>query len=109
MVAGDPSLRGKKGTFRGICHRCNGNGDGFTPCDSKDTSELPVKVCPRGIRGSVIFPTCWDGKNLDSPNHRDHLAYSPGSAVLANSACPASHPVRVPQVSRRSRRPALSL
>ena len=21
------------------------------------------------------FPDCWDGKHLDSPNHKDHLAY----------------------------------
>jgi len=41
----------------------------------------------------VIFPQCWDGVNLDSPDHISHMA-SP-----SNGACPASHPVPVPVVS----------
>ena len=98
MVAGDPQLRSKVGTFRGICHRCNGNGAGGAPCDSRDTSELPTKVCPGGIRASIIFPSCWDGKTVDTPDHRSHVAYSPSKNVLANDACPSSHPVRIPQL-----------
>ncbi|KAK0722610.1 hypothetical protein B0T26DRAFT_739810 [Lasiosphaeria miniovina] len=97
MLAGNPNLRSKTGTFPGICHRCIGNGEGGAPCDSKDTSEFPAKVCPGGIRATVIFPTCWDGKNLDSPDHQSHMAYS-GRSALAGDSCPASHPVRVPQV-----------
>lgn len=66
MIAGDPML--KKNTNKAsICHRCLGNGEGFAPCDSKDSAELPAKFCPKGIRATVIFPSCWDGKNLDSP------------------------------------------
>lgn len=91
-------VRDKQGVARGICHRCNGNGAGFAPCDNKDTLELPAKVCPQGIRASIVFPSCWDGKNLDSPDHRSHMAYSPGGAVLANANCPTTHPVRVPQL-----------
>ncbi|KAK4210501.1 hypothetical protein QBC37DRAFT_292391 [Rhypophila decipiens] len=98
MIAGDPTLRAKQGTYPGICHRCQGNGDGFAPCDSRDTSEFPLKMCPGGIRATVIFPSCWDGINLDSPDHRSHMAYAAGGAALAGGACPASHPVRVPQV-----------
>lgn len=74
MIAGDPLL--KKNTNKAsICHRCLGNGEGFAPCDSKDTAELPLKYCPKGIRATVIFPSCWDGKNLDSP-------------VSSNQICP---------------------
>jgi uncharacterized protein DUF1996 len=91
-------LRSKTGTTRGICHRCNGNGAGGAPCDSRDSSELPTKMCPGGIRASVIFPSCWDGKNLDSPDHRSHVAYSPSRNVLANDACPSTHPIRIPQI-----------
>ena len=39
------------------------------------------------------FPQCWDGVNLDSPDHRSHMA-SP-----SNGACPASHPVAIPAIS----------
>lgn len=98
MIAGDPTIRTKAATFPGICHRCQGNGDGFAPCDSRDTSELPLKMCPGGIRATVIFPSCWDGKNLDSPDHRSHMAYTPTGRALAGDECPVSHPVRVPQV-----------
>ncbi|KAH8679097.1 hypothetical protein BGZ60DRAFT_468395 [Tricladium varicosporioides] len=98
MLAGDPTLRSKTGTSPGICHRCMGNGEGGAPCDSKDSSAFPAKICPNGIRATVIFPSCWDGKNLDSPDHKSHVAYAPGGAVLAGDKCPTSHPVRIPQV-----------
>ena len=39
------------------------------------------------------FPDCWDGKHLDSPNHKDHVAYG------ADQGCPADHPVRIPALT----------
>jgi hypothetical protein len=101
MLAGNPALRTPKDAQSGICHRCNGNGDGFAPCDSKDTSFFPLKMCPGGIRATVIFPSCWDGKNLDSADHTSHMAYSTTysrGTGLAGDTCPTTHPVRVPQV-----------
>ena len=96
MIAGDPMM--KKNTNKpSICHRCLGNGEGFAPCDSKDTAELPLKYCPKGIRATVIFPSCWDGKNLDSPDHKSHVAYSNGGG-LGTPKCPSTHPVAIPQV-----------
>lgn len=44
MIAGDPTS--KKSNRISICHRCLGNGEGFAPCDAKDTAELPNKVRP---------------------------------------------------------------
>ena len=41
----------------------------------------------------VIFPQCWDGVNLDSPNHKDHMAFS------SIAGCPATHPIAIPQVT----------
>ena len=54
---------------------------------------LPTS-CPRGTNlvTRVIFPGCWDGLNLDSPDHRSHMAYS------SAGACPSTHPVAVPQI-----------
>ena len=40
----------------------------------------------------VDFPQCWDGVNLDSPDHKSHMAY-------ANNGCPSTHPVALPEVS----------
>jgi len=99
MIAGDPNLRTGTKTNPNVCHRCNGNGEGFAPCDSKDTWAFPPKPCPGGIRSTVIFPSCWDGKNLDSPDHKSHLAYSGGgTGGLGYGNCPTTHPIRVPQV-----------
>jgi hypothetical protein len=96
MLAGDPSNK-KNNNKASICHRCLGNGEGFAPCDSKDTGELPAKYCPQGIRATIIFPSCWDGVNLDSPDHRSHVAYS-NAGGLGTPNCPKTHPVAIPQV-----------
>jgi len=43
---------------------------------------------------------CWDGKNLDSPDHQSHMFNTVNSDGFNNAgACPATHPVRVPQVT----------
>jgi hypothetical protein len=95
MIAGNPMA--KTPSKASICHRCLGNGEGFAPCDSKDTAELPNKFCPSGIRATIIFPSCWDGKNLDSTDHKSHVTYSNGGG-LGTPNCPSSHPVAIPQI-----------
>ncbi|KAF2473423.1 uncharacterized protein BDR25DRAFT_218985 [Lindgomyces ingoldianus] len=100
MLAGNPTLRGTGTT--GICHRCLSKSDRMmggsgSPCSTGDTAAFPSKPCPGGIRATIIFPSCWDGKNVDSPDHKSHVAYAPGSA-LAGDKCPSTHPVRIPQV-----------
>jgi hypothetical protein len=42
---------------------------------------------------TVLFPSCWDGLNLDSADHQSHLSYS-----QSGTSCPGSHPVPVPQL-----------
>jgi len=46
----------------------------------------------RALRLLVTFPDCWDGVNLDSPDHHAHVAYSSGGL------CPEGYPVPVPQL-----------
>jgi hypothetical protein len=56
-----------------------------------------IATCPAGAKiGAVVnAPSCWDGKNLDSPNHRDHVAYKEyGSWGYAK--CPSTHPFVIP-------------
>ncbi|KAF1835703.1 hypothetical protein BDW02DRAFT_587926 [Decorospora gaudefroyi] len=103
MLVGDPGLRGEQGMQRQICHRCFTTMEqepfGGAPCvGPMDTFELPSKMCGGGIRTTITFPTCWDGKNLDSPNHKDHVAYPVSSTFERGGRCPASHPVPVPQL-----------
>lgn len=48
--------------------------------------------CLNGVRFELMFPSCWNGKDLDSPNHRDHMAYPD---LVDDGNCPPSHPVRM--------------
>jgi hypothetical protein len=45
----------------------------------------------------IEAPACWDGKNLDSPNHRDHVGY-PGYGTWGTGQlkCPTTHPYVIP-------------
>ena len=56
-----------------------------------------VPTCPEGrgsfLRLHVTFPSCWDGKQLDSPDHKSHMAYA------MRRECPASHPIAVPAIT----------
>jgi hypothetical protein len=55
---------------------------------------------PSGCAGAqrldlqVAFPQCWDGVNLDSPDHRSHMAWP-----LKRGGCPGNHPVVLPQLT----------
>lgn len=62
-----------------------------------------VPTCPdadrRGLALHVQFPDCWDGINLDSPDHQSHMAYS------IRGRCPADHPVALPAIQLNLRYP----
>ncbi len=45
----------------------------------------------------LIAPDCWDGQNLDSANHRSHLAYASDNGD-GKRTCPSSHPVMIPRM-----------
>ncbi|KAM5543649.1 hypothetical protein V8D89_002900 [Ganoderma adspersum] len=49
--------------------------------------------CPDGMRAQVFFPSCWDGVNLDSPDHKSHLSYPIQN--FNSGDCPNSHPVHL--------------
>jgi hypothetical protein len=44
-----------------------------------------------GLRLQIVMPSCWDGKNLDSADHKSHMAYPSGND---NGKCPSTHPKR---------------
>jgi hypothetical protein len=65
-------------------------------CRGHSFSSRDFVNCPAGskLETYLDFPTCWDGRNLDSADHRSHMAFSPGIGW----GCPSSHPVAVPRV-----------
>lgn len=50
------------------------------------TQSIPVG-CKTQVFVHLTFQNCWDGVNLDSPDHRSHMTYSGGGS------CPSTHPV----------------
>ncbi|MCA2216503.1 DUF1996 domain-containing protein [Jidongwangia harbinensis] len=58
-------------------------------------------TCPAGtmLESYLDFPQCWNGRDLDSADHKSHMAYP------VNNACPASHPVVVPKLRQVMRYP----
>ncbi|RYO17372.1 hypothetical protein AA0121_g5910 [Alternaria tenuissima] len=64
-----------------------------------ESPDFPPKACKGGIMTVHHFPSCWDGKNVDSPNHQDHMYNTAKEAFSPAGACPSSHPVRMPQVA----------
>ena len=71
----------------------NASEEGWECGDSYGNKDFPAH-CPSGTQLNVRFqaPSCWDGKHLDSPNHKSHMAYP------VSDRCPMSHPVAVPMV-----------
>ncbi|KIH93325.1 hypothetical protein SPBR_04306 [Sporothrix brasiliensis 5110] len=104
MLVGDAGARTAEPAHK-VCHRCmpvSGDNRNLN-CAAPDAQTLPTTFCAGGIRSVITFPTCWDGKNIDSADHKAHVAYpSSGTSgpndVGSNGVCPASHPVRIPQV-----------
>jgi hypothetical protein len=96
MIAGDAKKkvatpRGAQGQFYcafygpgdldGVSRSSNGN---WPVCDPKSYATLHYML---------QFPDCWDGKHLDSPDHKEHVAYG------TDQGCPADHPVRIPSLT----------
>lgn len=61
-------------------------------------SALAAAGCPVGnqVETMISAPTCWDGKNVDSANHRDHVAY-PSYGSWGYLRCDAAHPYQMPR------------
>ncbi|KAI0856448.1 hypothetical protein F4860DRAFT_493128 [Xylaria cubensis] len=94
MIVGDPNNRQSSNVPRQLTYTCLKSPmtrDGETP-------DFPKQPCPYGIMVNVRFPTCWDGKTLDPPDHASHVTYPSSGTFESNGPCPASHPVKIPQL-----------
>lgn len=52
-----------------------------------------IDTCYSGLRLEVQFPSCWNGKDLDSPNHMDHVKFP---NLVKTGVCPKGYDVRLP-------------
>jgi hypothetical protein len=85
MISGDPSNSIPAGTFNYGCV-------GPTASWWADHS-IPACAPGEDMIMSVDFPNCWDGVNLDSPDHSSHMTRP------VNGSCPATHPVPLPEIA----------
>ncbi|MEU7554964.1 DUF1996 domain-containing protein [Streptomyces sp. NPDC044571] len=57
-----------------------GNANASWSCTGFENRQLKDKypVCPKGsdVVRTFTFQSCWDGKNIDSANHRTHVAFA---------------------------------
>ena len=87
MIAGDSSSTQPGQPYSHFA--CIKGGDG------QWHSEIPPCAGGGDLVVNVRFPQCWDGINLDSPDHQSHMAYG-----IAPKGCPKSHPIALPEVTQ---------
>jgi hypothetical protein len=94
MVAGDAAARTAQPTD--VAHY---NCLRFPQGGQVTRSSAAIPSCPPGayLSARIEFPSCWDGVNLDSADHRSHMAYP------SRQRCPVTHPVGLPALSVRLR------
>jgi hypothetical protein len=67
----------------------------WTCAGLSDRRTTKYPICPQGtaLQRILDFPSCWDGHNTDSPNHRAHLVFpdSGGTCPLDTQAVPQLH------------------
>lgn len=85
MIAGDQRAR-RPQPFGVVGWACGGLG--VTP----RSATVPTCGEDESLALRVTFPNCWNGKELDSVDHKRHVAYSVGGR------CPAAHPVALPTI-----------
>lgn len=71
-----------------------------TPEGSLYRHSLPDKAyldanCKNGVRFELMFPSCWNGKDVTSKNKKDHVAFP--SQVMTGD-CPTGFPTRLPSL-----------
>ncbi|KAH6625396.1 hypothetical protein C7974DRAFT_312264 [Boeremia exigua] len=90
MLAGDTSARsfGNNSAAKAVSYSCLG-GPGLP-----ETNNMPNFNCPGGLRAQIFFPACWNGRDLDTPDHKSHMAYPVGSEYNTG-ACPPDFPVHM--------------
>jgi hypothetical protein len=90
MIAGDKLATSKQEYVEWYCRDANTPPSGSIPTNCRVGD---------AVRLAIQFPQCWDGQNLDSPDHKSHMAYP----IIRNppqlTTCPSTHPVMIPVIT----------
>jgi Domain of unknown function (DUF1996) len=84
MIAGNAAARSPqpKSIVAWSCGAAVGDGPRF--------SRVPACAADQWLHLEVTFPSCWNGRTLDSADHKRHMRY------LSRGRCAASHPIALP-------------
>jgi hypothetical protein len=87
-------------TVQGASWYCTGG----TGTHFSDLDAVFASGCKEGdmIVANTMAPNCWDGKHLDTPDHRSHMAYGDYSRGDGYYHCPSSHPYLIPQEENKA-------
>ena len=100
LISGDATNTDpKKAKGRFICYGPKGENPGWKQTIAAAYADGTC-VAGADFVAEIDFPICWDGVNLDSPDHQAHVV----GAVQAQKPpftwrCPATHPVVLPTIS----------
>ena len=83
MIAGNPKLAASNPEWSSWS--CQ-------PSAAYGKTTLPTCDPNQYVLAEIRFPSCWNGRDLDSADHRSHVAYPVGGR------CPASYPVELPEL-----------
>lgn len=87
MLAGNPFNRSfsNNSPSKAISFACLGT-------NTAETNYMPNYPCPGGLRAQVFFPACWNGRELDTADHKSHMSY-PLGREYNTGRCPPEFPV----------------
>lgn len=83
---------------KAIGFNCLNYTEGFATEGSREYHYIRNKTftdanCPDGLRAELLFPSCWNGEDLTSANHKSHVQFP---QLVQTGACPPGFPVRLP-------------
>ncbi len=93
MVSGNAAATAPQESWA-VGWTCSTGGGGVPTGTIRDSASIPRCDLGQLLVLRVMFQQCWDGVNLDSPDHKSHMAHP-----NFQGQCPASHPVLLPQIT----------
>jgi hypothetical protein len=106
-MTGGPTGEGTR-EYWSMSYGCWGSADGKVAVPQAaqarfhTIADIVKAGCPVGARLHVGLdaPTCWNGRDLDTADHRSHMVYAPdGTDKGMGYVCPADHPYLMPTIS----------
>ncbi|WP_420450784.1 DUF1996 domain-containing protein [Ilumatobacter sp.] len=73
--------------------------DWYCELDQEKSDTIPDCGPDEHVGVVLPFPTCWNGIELDSPDHRSHVAEPVRDEASGQLSCPSTHPTALPQLT----------